>query len=290
MKKIVTSILIVVLCFAFAATAFAVSAGEERVTIGANLDQNQVAQIYSDFGIEQGSVKQITVTNDEERSYLSGLVPDEKIGNVALSCIYIKTLDSGSGITVSTKNIKWCTSDMYINALVTAGITDAEIKVSAPHEVTGTAALTGIYKAYEDITGVTLQEDAKEAGATELVITGELAEYIGDQDATELVNQLKQILDQTQNMTDDEVRTEIRNIASNIGVEITDEQVEQLLQLCRQLEGLDTNDLLARLDSVQNAMKGISDIGNTFSDIGQKVVNFFGEIGKFFSNLFGGNN
>ncbi len=42
---------------------------------------------------------------------------------------------------------------MYISALATAGITDARIIVASPFEVSGTAALTGVYKAYEDMTG-----------------------------------------------------------------------------------------------------------------------------------------
>ena len=33
---------------------------------------------------------------------------------------------------------------MYKNALTTAGITDADVKVTAPFEASGTAALTGI--------------------------------------------------------------------------------------------------------------------------------------------------
>ena len=108
-----------------------------------------------------------------------------------------------------------------MNALITAGITDAEVKVSAPFDVSGTAALTGIYKAYEDITGTTLSEIAKTIGVEELVTTGELAEYIGSNEATQIVNELKKILDQTQNMTDDEVRAEIKGIAEAYNVSIT---------------------------------------------------------------------
>lgn len=76
--------------------------------------------------------------------------------------MYITILDDGSGLNVSTKNINWCTEQMYKNALTTAGITDADVKVTAPFEVSGTAALTGIYKAYEDITGNSLSSLAKD--------------------------------------------------------------------------------------------------------------------------------
>ena len=122
--------------------------------------------------------------------------------------------------------------------------------ISAPYPVSGTAALTGIYKAYEDVTGEKLDESAKKAAANELFITGALAETIGSTDATLLVNELKGILDQTQNMTDDEVHKEIHSLAKSLGIQVTDSQIEQLVGLCRELEGLDTQQLQEHLESI----------------------------------------
>ena len=264
--------------------------GEVRVTIGANLDEAQVAQIYKDFGIERGSVTEITVTNADERAYLEGIAPERKIGSVALSCIYIKTLEEGEGLKISTNHINWCTSEMYMNALITAGITDAEVKVSAPFDVSGTAALTGIYKAYEDITGTTLSEIAKTIGVEELVTTGELAEYIGSNEATQIVNELKKILDQTQNMTDDEVRAEIKGIAEAYNVSITDAQVDQLLKLCRSLEKLDVAQLQEKLVSLTKTLEGAKQVESKLSEFAAGVKNFFGKVADFFSRLFGKGN
>lgn len=68
--------------------AFAYKVGEARVAIGANLDSEQIAAVYSDFGIERGVIPEITVTNRNERQYLEGLVDDKKIGHKAISaCI-----------------------------------------------------------------------------------------------------------------------------------------------------------------------------------------------------------
>ena len=182
LKKLCAVSLIAILTLTmFAASALAVEPGEERVTLGANLTEEQITGIYNDFDLTRGDVKEITVTNDEEREYLAGLVPDKKIGKVALSSIYIMTLEEGQGLSVTTNNINWCTQSMYINALITAGVSDASVKVSAPFPVSGTAALTGVYKAYEDITGESLDHDAKQAGAEELVVTGELAVTIGSE-------------------------------------------------------------------------------------------------------------
>ena len=263
-----------------------VAEGESRVAIGADLTAEQRAQIYKDFDLSAGDVPELLVTNQEERLYLEGIAPENKIGSVALSCVYIQTLEEGEGLNISLHNVNWCSENMYRNALITAGITDASVMISAPFPVSGTAALTGIYKAYEDITGEKLDESAKKAAASELVITGDLAEAIGSVDATLLVNELKGILDQTQNMTDDEVRAEISAIAKDLGVEVSNSQVEQLLRLCRELEGLDTDQLQERLESIVGVIDSAKKVDTFFSKLGKDIQNFFQSVGDFFSNLF----
>ena len=289
-KKILALISAVVMVFSIGMiSAYAVDAGESRAVIAADITQEQIDTVYANFGIEQGSAKELTVTNQDERKYLEGLVSEAQIGNVAISCVYIETLEEGSGVQLNISNIKWCTSEMYQNALETAGITDANVRITAPYPVSGTAALTGIYLAYEDITGEKLSEDAKATAAEELVLTGELGDMIGTANAAELVNELKGILNETQKMSDDEVRSEIKRIASELNVEITDSQVEQLLKLCRSLEGLDSETLQKRIEGFADTINKVNEAGNTVSKIGQKIQGFFASIGNFFSNLFGGN-
>lgn len=196
--------------------AFADTIEGSRTVIGADLDADDIAYVYKEFGISQGDVKELTVTNAEEREYLKGLVDESLIGTKSISCVYIEALADGKGLDVQVKNITWCTPDMYMNAMVTAGITDANVKIVAPFDVSGTAALTGIYKAYEDITGKKLDEDAKLVGTQELTVTAELAEEIGSADSAAIVNQLKLILDETKNMTDDQLREEIKKSPRNM--------------------------------------------------------------------------
>lgn len=290
MKKLIAAILgAVMILGGFSGIALAYEEGDARVTIGADLTAEQKAQIYADFGLTQGEVPEIIVTNANERAYLEGIAPEGKIGSVALSCVYITILEEGKGLDITTKNINWCTSELYTNALVTAGITDAKVMVSAPFPVSGTAALTGIYKAYEDITGETLSELAKTVGVEELITTGDLAEYIGSEEASQIVNELKKILDQTQTMTDDEVRSEIRRIASDYNVVISDAQVEQLLKLCRSLEKLDVDELRQKLINLAETVNKAKSAQETLTKIGESIKNFFASVGAFFTKLFGGN-
>ena len=288
MKKIIATALALAVSFSlFLPAALAVDADEERVTMGADLTDRQREAVYRDFGIEEGAVKELTVTNAEERSYLEGLVPDGKIGSVALSCIYIKTLEEGSGLSIELHNINYCTEDMYINALTTAGISDASVIVSAPFPVSGTGALTGAYKAYEDISGTSLSDLAKAAGAEELVVTGELAEYIGSEDATQMINELKSMLDKTQSMTDDEVRVEIKKLAELYNVALTSAQLEQVLSLVRKLEGLDADQLQQQLVGIAKAAQTANKASEVASVVYEDVKGFFASVGNFFSDVFG---
>lgn len=289
MRKI--AFFVVSLIFAFSsglssALAEEIAEGKARVVMGADLDEEQRAQIYRDFSLAEGDIRELTITNQEERAYLEGIAPEDKIGNLALSCVYIRTLEENSGLTITLHNINWCSENMYRNVLVTAGITDASVMISAPYPVSGTAALTGIYKAYEDVTGEKLDESAKKAAANELFITGALAETIGSTDATLLVNELKGILDQTQNMTDDEVHKEIHSLAKSLGIQVTDSQIEQLVGLCRELEGLDTQQLQEHLESIAGTVDSAQKTNAFFSALEKNIQNFFTNIGTFFSNLF----
>ncbi|MBQ2769907.1 MAG: DUF1002 domain-containing protein [Clostridia bacterium] len=258
------------------------------VTMGADLTKAQRKAVYTDFGIEEGSVKELLVTNAEERAYLEGLIPDRKIGSVALSCIYIQRLEAGAGLTIRVQNINYCTEEMYKNALTTAGITDAYVMVSAPFPVSGTGALTGAYKAYEDMTGTTLNDLAKAVGAEELVLTGELSEYIGSAEAAQLIGELKTMLDQTQTMTDEEVLGEMDAIAKMYSVSLTDGQKKQVLNLIRKLEGLDSGELQNKLTDLAKTAQGAGKAAETVSKVYESVKGFFASVGSFFSKIFGG--
>ncbi len=290
MKKVISLILCVLMlgsCFAYAADAVEGS----RAVIGADLDADEVAYVYKQFGISQGDVKELTVTNAEEREYLSGLVDESLIGSKSISCVYIEALSEGKGLDVTVKNITWCTPDMYMNAMVTAGITDANVKIAAPFAVSGTAALTGIYKAYEDISGRKLDEDAKLVGTQELTVTAELAEEIGSADSAAIVNQLKLILDETKNMSDDELREQIKKIAEEYGVTLSDSQIDSLISLCRSMEKLDTAALKEKVEQVQQYLKDIvskqGEIKQFLTNVADTVTEFVNKVVSFIRGIFG---
>lgn len=325
MKKLISIVLVFCMMLALGVSAFADVTTTECVAIGANLSESQILDVYGQFGLTRGSVAEVTVTNAEEREYLEGVVSESIIGTRSISCIYIKLLSTNSGLTVTTNNINWCTEDMYRSALMTAGIIDAEVKVGAPFAVSGTAALTGVYKAYETMTGKQLDEEAKSAAADELVVTAELAdelteailngqvdsdiinqaiengdaaeiaEELSSADAVSIVNELKLILNETESMTDDELRSQIVSIAAAYGYTLDDATVTRLIELVRSMEGLSISELTEKVrdlqESVEKARQTIETV-QEYADqavsLGQRIVAFFQGIVDWFHGIFGG--
>ena len=117
--------------------------GDVIITLGQDLTSSQKQQVLNDLDAPSNA-QTVTVTNQEEHEYLGDFIPKATIGSRAISSSSITLGSKDSGLSVSTQNINGITDDMYINALMTAGVKDAKIQITAPFEVSGTAALTGI--------------------------------------------------------------------------------------------------------------------------------------------------
>ena len=284
MKRICSVFLVLMLLLSLPLAAHAETT-QSRAVIGATLEPQQIGDVYNMFGVRRGDVIELTMTNAEERKYLEGYVDESLIGTRSISCVYVELLPAGSGMSVTTSNITWCTGEMYISALATAGITDARIIVAAPFEVSGTAALSGVYKAYEDMTGMKLDDLAKAVSTQELTITGDLAKEIGSMDSMSIVNELKLMLNETQKMSDQEIRQAIIEIAARYNVSLTDTQINQLISLCRSLEGLDPDQLKQRVEEVQGTLQKVSDAKTKVVGFAQTVKKVVDSVTGFFNRI-----
>lgn len=286
-KRTLCTLLLAAVLLSLPTAAFADGVHQSRTVIGVDLTDEQVTDVYNAFGVSRGSVVELKVTNQEERQYLEGYVDASVIGTRSISSVYVELLDEGGGMNVTTSNISWCTGEMYMSALATAGITDARIVVAAPFPVSGTAALTGIYKAYEDMTGKKLDDLAKLVSTQELTITGSLAEEIGSMDSTSIVNDLKLMLDETAKMSDEEIRQQIIQIAAEYNVSLTDKQIKQLISLCRSLEGLDADSLRKRVEEVQGTLQKVSEAKTQVVGFVQSVKKVVTSVKSFFDRIGG---
>ncbi len=114
------------------------------IALGADLSADERATVLSLLGVTEADLENydvVTVTNDQEHEYLDSYISSDTIGSRALSSVVVMEAEEGSGITVTIKNISYCTEGMYENALATAGVEDAEVIVAGPFSISGTAAL-----------------------------------------------------------------------------------------------------------------------------------------------------
>ena len=135
---------------------------------------------------------------------------------------------------------------MYQNALATAGIEDAEIVVAGPYNISGTAALVGAIKSYENMTGETVSQENVDTATNELVVTGKLAESVGDSDkAEQLVGAVKeQVVEGSDNgkkLTEEEraERAELKIKFKNLSTDLSGAAREKFEDIERRRE---TND------------------------------------------------
>lgn len=266
--------------------------GTRVVTLGSNLTQKQKDTMLKYFGVNKDEVVILEVNNQEERKYLQGVASEAQLGKKTYSCAYVEPTKSGSGINVKTANITWATPAMVATTLSTAGLTDADVVIAANFPVSGTGALTGIMKAFEDATGKPLEEDKKELASEELITTGDLGDDIGQDKATGIVNDVKTEIIKNNTKDTVQIAETINNVVNNYNVTLTDEQIAKLEGLMEKIskQDYDYSEMKNALESVSNVVnENLSAIGeNVNTGFFDGIKNFFTGIGDWFKGLFSG--
>ena len=264
------------------------------LALGADLSDDQKNTVLSLMGIDPANLANYNVTyvtNAQEHQYLDSYVDSSKIGSKSWSSVVIVKRKKGNGLNISTNNITYCTVGMYKNALTTAGITDADIIVAGPKPISGTAALVGIFEAYEAMTGEAVQDNVVDAALNELVVTGELEASIQgltDQEVEEFIAYIKSLIAE-KGLTDEKsINEAIDEACDKYGVTLSDDERQKIVDLLLKITslGIDLSGLVDYAASLYNSFKN----GGSSSGIAASIGNFFGNIfsaiGEFFKNLF----
>lgn len=237
------------------------------VTLGADLSQAQKDTMLKYFKVSSSEVQILTITNQDERDHLSAYVPLEQIGTRTVSCAYVKPTTSG-GIKVRTANLNWVTCNMIATTLSTSGVTNCEVVAACPFEVSGTGALTGIQMAYETASGEKLDETKKQIATEEMVVTGNLADEVGQNDATTVINQAKMqvIADNVQNA--DEIYNIVINAADSNGVYISEDQINTIVNLLQEIadQNYDYSEMQETLERVNDNVTGQAEVIDDTTD------------------------
>ena len=250
------------------------------VTLGADLTKEQKNEMLKYFNVGEKDANILEVTKSEEEKYLANIASASQIGTKSISCSYVEPKSKG-GLDVSTYNITWVTDAMIRNALITAGVENAVVKAAAPFKVSGTAALTGILKGFENSSsGKKLDEKKKKVANEEMIVTGQIGEKIGQDEAANLINEVKTEVVKEKPKTEAEIRDIVVNITNNFQNSLSEEEINKITSLMNNINGLnlDFNKIKGQLSEASEKLK------ETLSS--EEAQGFFEGVKNFFSKLF----
>lgn len=262
-KRNILGALLCSMCLITASAMPAMADSMKVVTLGADLSQAQKDTMMRYFKVNSNEVQILTITNQDERDHLSAYVPLEQIGTRTVSCAYVKPTQSG-GIKVRTANLNWVTCNMIATTLSTSGVKNCEVVAACPFEVSGTGALTGIQMAYETASGEKLDDTKKKIATEEMVVTGTLAEQVGQNDATTVINQAKMQIIQNNIQDADEIYNIVINIAEQNNVTVDTEQLDKIVALLEQIaqQNYNYDDVKETLEHVDENVTGEAEPGD----------------------------
>lgn len=253
---------------------------------GSSLTADEKASVKKSLNVaEDEDTEEITVTGDDIAKYIQ----DGDSRARLYSSAKITPQDKGAGLViniVTPDNITAVTSDMYSNAMLTAGITDAKVDVAAPKPVSGHSALAGIYKAYEVTTGKALDKERTDVANQELSVATDLAKNSGvsNEEVSQLLTEIKQAIAEQKPATKEEVEKIVDEKLSTLKIELSDADRQLLVDLMNKISNLDINfsEWSSQLDDLNNKLQNkLDDIKNDIeSDTG-----FWASVKDFFTNL-----
>ncbi|MBO0456428.1 DUF1002 domain-containing protein [Enterococcus hulanensis] len=281
--------------------------GKPTFVAGAGLSQQQLDETMNKLGINQDSVKMETATGADLVKYLGYGSGDD---SVMLSSVVVSREDQGKGINVkilTPENITQITADQYKNPLVTAGITDATVKVASVVKVTGESALTGVYKAFES-NGETVDPERAQLAQTELDTTSDVSQSVVNKANEQSQNQNlsdseKEKADEAYkaqlNQTLVDIKKELAELKEKQGELATKEDVEKIVNDALEKNNLsqyvtkdDINQLVALAEKYQTTdgvldKESIEQLDKISSDFKGTVNKVSDQLGKFGDSLKG---
>ena len=294
MKKWLLILTSLLLTFSLSSKAFAASEWKESVTIyGAGLENSPDKEKMTELlGTKDSDVIDYVYGNDTEK-YINYRYDD----SILFSSIRIMEKNSG-GLTIDINEtygkITQISPQTYQNALITAGVTDADVTIAAPHDVTGESALTGIYKAYE-VQGESLNPEYTKNAQDELNTISDITSENEGKDGysesqlnkaiTEIKITIINQINDGKDLTEDDVRQIVDEKLKDNGLQdvITDNQKNQIINIIIQIKnsGFFNEDSANKiLDSSKDLLNQIKDSG-AFKDAKEQAKNLGNDIKDF---------
>ncbi|GLC89428.1 DUF1002 domain-containing protein [Lysinibacillus piscis] len=256
--------------------------GVPIVVYGANLSEAEKESVKKSLKVnDEPEIEEITVAGEDLVKYIK----DSNASSRMYSSAKITRKEKGQGLVieiVTPSNITQVTSEMYANAMLTAGIEDATVQVAAPKAVTGHSALVGIYKAYEVTTGEKLDTERTDVANEELSVATTLAESAGVDDAkvAELLTEIKKQIAELKPATREDVEQIVQDQLSKLEINLSEKDRQLLVDLMDKISKLniDFSKWSEQLNDISNTLQ--EKFGALMEDKG-----FWASVKNFFSNL-----
>lgn len=253
--------------------------GVPIVVYGGNLSEDEKASVAESLSVEEeAEVEEIEVTGDDLVTYIK----DGDARARMFSSAKITRTDEGEGLViqiVTPDNITQVTTEMYANAMLTAGIENATVEVAAPKPVTGHSALVGIYKAYE-VTGEQLDPERTDVANDELEVATELAEDVDEAKVSELLTEIKKQIAEQNPASREDVEQIVEEQLTKLEIELSPEDRQLLIDLMDRIRQLDID--------FSKWSTQLEDLSKTIEDKLTDIVNdegFWASVREFFRNL-----
>ncbi|WP_373836456.1 DUF1002 domain-containing protein [Jeotgalibaca arthritidis] len=279
--------------------------GKPTFVYGGGLSEAQIEETMTLLNIENpDNVHSFAVTGEDLQHYLNDGETDT---SAMISSVIVQKQDAGKGVEVviqTPENITQITADQYINAAITAGVSDAKISVASVSRVTGESALTGIYKAF-DANGEELEQDRMEVAQEELETTNQIVQenegvegFDGSQLDQAIIEIKQSLADLKESQGELATREDIERIINealanaNLGDYVTQEQFDRLLDLFekyQQTSAIDSQEVKDQLTDLANSVQDkVSDLITKAEKNGvmDKIAKFFQDIWQAITGLF----
>nr|WP_228086077.1 DUF1002 domain-containing protein [Mammaliicoccus lentus] len=300
------------------AQAVTEEAWDNAVTVyGAALENNPSAKETTSNLLGTKNSDKTTYVNAED---LNKYLNMQSSNDVLKSSIRITKTSKGSGLNLTINQdqgqITKVTEDTYKNALMTAGIKDADVTIASSEDVTGESALAGVYKAFE-AQGESIDSNRTQVAQEELSTINEISEENKDQEGFSQSQLNKTVAESKQAVAEKSGNVSVTEITNIVNQKIEDNgltniinenQVNKIVNVIDSaqkdgiFDGENAKDFIknskdyvndiVKSDDFKNAKKKAEDLGNNIKDklqdegLWDKIVNAIKDIFNSIANLF----
>lgn len=133
----------------------------------------------------------------------------------------------------------------------------------------------------------TLGELLFDAAGVGTADSDDIAALLENADIEELAAELRAVLDITQQMSDDTLRTQIVALAAAYGYSFSDAELDAIIRIIRSFEPLTVDELQAKLQQLRGGIMTVSEIREGVSSLGERIQAFIQKLIELFREIFG---